>query len=117
MAFGPDEVEGYCETSASASGRRARSAMTMLQPFERRSFAKLRLMPEPAPVMTAVFPSTFMASAVGECGRREENGEERGEEWTNEHLNASDLLNRGHSAEEKPSAAHLDTSRTRQTYY
>jgi hypothetical protein len=74
MAFAPDEVEGYCETSA--SGGRARSAMTTLQPFERRSFAKLRLMPEPALVIIAVFPSTFMALAVGECGRREENGRE-----------------------------------------
>jgi hypothetical protein len=35
--------------------------MRTLQPFERRSFAKQKLIPEPAPVIIAVFPSTFIA--------------------------------------------------------
>lgn len=77
MAFGPADVEEYCESKASASGRRTMSAMTTLQPFERRSFAKLKQIPEPAPVMIAVFPSTFMAIAAGKKGgrtRRKENG-------------------------------------------
>jgi len=75
MAFVPADVEGYSESKASASGRRAMSAMTTLQPFERRSFAKLKQIPEPAPVMMAVFPSTFMAIAAvkwgGRTGRKE----------------------------------------------
>lgn len=70
MAFAPVDVEGYCESRASASGRRAMSAMTTLQPFERRSFAKLKQIPEPAPVIIAVFPSTFMAIAAGKWDGR-----------------------------------------------
>jgi hypothetical protein len=69
-AFAPGDVEGYCETRASASGRRARSAITTLQPFERRIFAKEKLMPEPAPVMIAVLPSTFMAIVLVVSKRR-----------------------------------------------
>jgi len=110
MAFAPEDVEGYCETRASASGRRARSAMRTLQPFERRSFAKQKLMPEPAPVMIAVFPCTFIAIVL--VVRR--IGEE--EEETVATFNALDLLSRVFSAQEKPSAAYLYTSQTRQTY-
>jgi hypothetical protein len=87
-AFAPEDVEGYCETRASASGRRARSAIRTLQPFERRSFAKQKLMPEPAPVMTAVFPCTFIAIVL--VVRR--IGEE--EEETVAAFNALDLLSR-----------------------
>jgi hypothetical protein len=44
--------------------------MTTLQPFERRIFAKEKLMPEPAPVMIAVLPSTFMAIVLVVSERR-----------------------------------------------
>ena len=60
-AFAPLEVRGYFDTTASASGRRARSAKTTLQPLSRSLMAKQRLMPEPAPVTMAVLPVTFIA--------------------------------------------------------
>lgn len=87
--------------------------MTTLQPFERRSFAKQRLMPKPAPVIIAIFPSTFIAIVlVVSAGRREERqGAKR-----DAVLNAFDLLTRKQLADEEPSAAYLYTSQTRQTY-
>jgi hypothetical protein len=105
----PADVEGYCESKASASGRRAMSAMTTLQPFERRSFAKQKLIPEPAPVIIAVFPSTFMAIAAGEWGgraRRKEKGEGK---WECSMLNAIEMLSRAQAEKKRPSAAYLYT--------
>jgi hypothetical protein len=75
-AIAPLEVAEYCETTAFASGRRARSAKTTLHPFSRRSFAKQRLMPEPAPVTIAVLPSTFIAMMPCRCQREEKRERE-----------------------------------------
>lgn len=106
-AFAPVDVAEYCETTASASGRRARSAKTTLQPFSRRSFAKQRLMPEPAPVTIAAFPSTFMA--IVPCRGQ-------GEKEKREARNARCLVARMQPAREGTSATYLYTSQARQTH-
>jgi hypothetical protein len=61
-----EPVSGYRDTNCSASGLRAKSASITLHPLLSSNSAKQKLIPEPAPVMIAVLPSTFSAMANNE---------------------------------------------------